>query len=85
LWIPWVFLMTVVTMSALATQSLAEDAQPARFHHVTLNVVDPAKSIQFYSRVFGATPIKFRGVADAAFTEKSFCCSTRSLSPPTAS
>ncbi len=51
---------------------LAQQVEPARFHHVTLNVVDPQKSIQFYSRVFGATPIKFRGVADAAFTEKSF-------------
>jgi len=39
---------------------------------VTINSVDPQKSIQFYSRVFGASPIKFRGVADALFVEKSF-------------
>jgi catechol 2,3-dioxygenase-like lactoylglutathione lyase family enzyme len=51
---------------------LAAEEPHARFHHVTLNVVDPQKSIQFYGRVFGATPVKFRGVADAAFTEKSF-------------
>ncbi len=50
----------------------AQDVEPAHFHHVMLNVVDPPKSIQFYRRVFGATPIKFRGVSDAAFTEKSF-------------
>lgn len=46
--------------------------EPARFHHVQLNVTDPKKSIQFYSRVFGATPVKFRGVSDALFTERSF-------------
>jgi catechol 2,3-dioxygenase-like lactoylglutathione lyase family enzyme len=54
------------------TKLFAQNAEPARFHHVMLNSVDPAKSIQFYRRVFGATPIKFRGVSDALFTEKSF-------------
>jgi catechol 2,3-dioxygenase-like lactoylglutathione lyase family enzyme len=55
-----------------ATSARGEDVQSARFHHVMLNVVDPAKSIQFYNRVFGTTPVKFRGVADAVFCEKSF-------------
>jgi len=62
----------LIAWSAVATTARAAEEQPARFHHVMLNVVDPQKSIQFYSRVFGATPIKFRGVSDAAFTEKSF-------------
>ena len=44
----------------------------AHFHHVRLNVTDVAKSVRFYARVFGATPVKFRGVADALFTEQSF-------------
>lgn len=51
---------------------LAEEVAPANFHHVHLNVTDPKKSIQFYGRVFGATPTKYRGVADALFTERSF-------------
>ena len=51
---------------------IGQEVQPAHFHHVLINSVDPAASIQFYGRVFGATPIKFRGVSDAAFTEKSF-------------
>jgi catechol 2,3-dioxygenase-like lactoylglutathione lyase family enzyme len=55
-----------------AARLLAQEAEPARFHHVMLNVVDPARSIKFYQRVFGATPIKFRGASDALFTEKSF-------------
>lgn len=52
-------------------RAAAEDAQPARFHHVHLNVTDPKKSIAFYRRVFGAVPVKYRG-HDALFTERSF-------------
>jgi catechol 2,3-dioxygenase-like lactoylglutathione lyase family enzyme len=37
-----------------------------------LNVTNPQASIKFYSRVFGAVPIKFRGASDALFTERSF-------------
>jgi catechol 2,3-dioxygenase-like lactoylglutathione lyase family enzyme len=61
-----------VVVLATGVNALAAEEPHARFHHVTLNVVDPQKSIQFYGRVFGATSVKFRGVADAAFTEKSF-------------
>jgi catechol 2,3-dioxygenase-like lactoylglutathione lyase family enzyme len=61
---------------------MAEDAEPARFHHVMLNSIDPPKSIQFYSRVFGASPIKFRGVSDGLFTEKSFILFRKVDSPP---
>ena len=42
--------------------------EPAHFHHVHLNVTDPAESSRFYQRVFGAVPVKFRGSADALFT-----------------
>ena len=49
----------------------AQDEQ-AHFHHVHLNVTDPQKTIQFYASVFGATPTKYQGVADALFTERSF-------------
>ncbi len=59
-----------------------DDVPAARFHHVMLNVVDPQKSIEFYKRVFGASPIKFRGVSDALFTEKSFILLNKVDSPP---
>lgn len=48
------------------------EVEPARFHHVQLNVTNPEKSMRFYRRVFGAVPVKFRGAADALFTERSF-------------
>lgn len=64
--------VVLVVLGGSAAKLLAEDVEPARFHHVMLNSVDPSKSIQFYRRVFGGTPIKFRGVSDAVFTEKSF-------------
>ncbi|HVR31023.1 MAG TPA: VOC family protein [Thermoanaerobaculia bacterium] len=47
-------------------------AEPAHFHHVHLNVVDPARSIDFYRRIFGGVPLRFRYAADAVFTERSF-------------
>jgi catechol 2,3-dioxygenase-like lactoylglutathione lyase family enzyme len=56
--------------AGLTDSSLAEER--AHFHHVRLNVTDVPKSIQFYARVFGAVPVKFQGVADALFTERSF-------------
>ena len=66
----------------LIERALAADAEPARFHHVLLNVTDPAKSIQFYRRVFGAVPVKFRGASDALFTERSFILLNKVASPP---
>ena len=57
---------------ALPRPSPAAEAEPAHFHHVHLNVVDPARSIEFYRRVFGAVPLRFRHAADAVFTERSF-------------
>jgi catechol 2,3-dioxygenase-like lactoylglutathione lyase family enzyme len=72
----------LLTLPWTAIQLFAEEVEPAHFHHVLLNSVDPAKSIQFYRRVFGATPIRFRGVSDALFTEKSFILFQKVDSPP---
>jgi catechol 2,3-dioxygenase-like lactoylglutathione lyase family enzyme len=54
----------------------------AHFHHVRLNVTDVARSMRFYERVFGAVPVKFQGVADALFTERSFILFNRVSQPP---
>ena len=59
----------VVSMVAHGQESTVERAH---FHHVHINAVDPAKSIAFYQKYFNASPVKFRGVADAALVDKSF-------------
>jgi len=57
---------------ALIVCAAARGNEPAHFHHVHLNVTDPARTIAYYIKMHGATPVKYRGVADAAFTERSF-------------
>lgn len=67
------FMKTAALGLLLATvSSFAQEVERAHFHHVHLNVTDPARSIEFYTRVFGAVPVKFRGKADAVFAERSF-------------
>lgn len=75
--------IVVIVMGIRSSQAVqADEVVPARFHHVHLNVTDPAKSIKFYERVFGATRTKYRGVADALFTEKSFILLNKVDTPP---
>ncbi len=77
-------LAAVIAVAILARASLlvAQDVEPAHFHHVMLNVTDPEKTIKFYHDVFGATPVKFRGVSDALFTERSFLLFNKVDAPP---
>ena len=65
-------LCVVFITAGLIGPALAQEIEPAHFHHVHLNVTDPERSIEFYSKIFGAVPVKFRNVADAVFTERSF-------------
>jgi catechol 2,3-dioxygenase-like lactoylglutathione lyase family enzyme len=58
--------------------------EPARFHHVHLNVTDVERTRAIYERAFGAQPIRFRGVADALYTERSFILLNRVAAPPAA-
>src|SRR6185369_2845979 len=66
--------------AAIAAQSLAQER--AHFHHIRLNVTNVEESIRFYSRVFGAVPVKFHGTIDALFTERSFLLFNKVNSPP---
>jgi len=74
------FVLFIVWAARLVAQEPA--MEPARFHHVLLNVTDPPQTIEFYSRVFGAVPVKFRGVSDALFTERSFILLNHVDRPP---
>jgi catechol 2,3-dioxygenase-like lactoylglutathione lyase family enzyme len=79
-----ILVAAAIAGTCAASRTSGQDAQSARFHHVMLNSLDPQKSIDFYSRVFGASPIKFRGVCDALFTEKSFILYNQVDRPPDA-
>lgn len=54
------------------TASAQPKVEPARFHHVHLNVTDPAKTLQFYSKNLGAVEVNYRGKSKALFSESSF-------------
>jgi len=69
----------VLVLNALG-QSI--DNPRAHFHHVRLNVTNVDESIRFYSRVFGAVPVKFHGVSDALFTERSLILFNKVAQPP---
>jgi catechol 2,3-dioxygenase-like lactoylglutathione lyase family enzyme len=59
-------------LSLLVVSAWGDDVLPARFHHVRINATNPAQSMRFYRRVFGAVPIKFNDAVDALFVERSF-------------
>jgi catechol 2,3-dioxygenase-like lactoylglutathione lyase family enzyme len=79
-------LLSILTL--LAASSVARAAEPsvpmsaAHFHHVHLNVSDPAASIAFYKKFFGANEVRYRGLSDALFTEKSFILLTKVAKAP---
>jgi catechol 2,3-dioxygenase-like lactoylglutathione lyase family enzyme len=75
--------ITVPLFFLLASPSSGQQPadERAHFHHVCLNVTNIDESIRFYSRVFGAVPVKFRG-ADALFTERSLILFNKVSEPP---
>lgn len=75
------FVLVAIGGAAATGPSRAAE-ESAHFHHIHLNVVDPAKTIDFYKKFFGAVPTKFRGVADAVLTDRSFILLNKVGSPP---
>ena len=47
-----------------AQTSPAAQEERAHFHHVHLNVTNPEKTLQYYQRVFGATPVKYNDAVE---------------------
>ena len=43
---------------------LVQDAETLGFHHIHLNSVDPAATLQWYQEVFGGTPASLKGMLD---------------------
>lgn len=65
-------LSRIAVIVALLACASARAQEPAHFHHVHLNVTDPARTMAYYMKIHGATPVQYRGVAEALFTERSF-------------
>lgn len=63
--------------------SKTNGTESAHYHHFHLNVTDPAATIEFYKEFLGAIDIRYRGVADALFTERSFILLTKVATPAT--
>lgn len=47
-------------------------AEDAHFHHVHINAVDPAASIELYEKVLGAVAVDYAGRGKGLFVERSF-------------
>lgn len=73
-------IVSPIVSSAGSPEVDGEEA--AHFHHVRLNVVDPAKTIEFYTKNLGAVEIKYRSRVPALFTERSFLLLNKAASPP---
>lgn len=78
----WMALFAVTALGVAQARVGRSQDEPAHFHHVHMNVVDPQETIEFYSKVLGATHVKYKGVTDALFTERSFIFMNQVDSPP---
>jgi catechol 2,3-dioxygenase-like lactoylglutathione lyase family enzyme len=72
----------LASLFAAPSFSTSRAQERAHFHHVRLNVTNVEESIRFYSRVFGAVPVKFHGASDALFTERSLILFNKVTQPP---
>ena len=55
---------------------------PLNFHHVHLNVTNPAKTVAFYRKHFGAVGVQYYDKAPALFVERSFILLNKVDTPP---
>ena len=73
-------LILVMSMTTVGAREPA--AADFHFHHVHLNVTDPQATIAFYQKFFGANTVRYRGLSDGLFTEKSFILLSKVDKPP---
>jgi len=79
---PLRFITALLGGALFGSLGFAQEPEPAHFHHVHLNVTDPAKTIRYYTRIHGATATTYAGVTDALFTERSFILWNKVDTPP---
>jgi catechol 2,3-dioxygenase-like lactoylglutathione lyase family enzyme len=74
--------MQVATAAPAPVHPGSAQVSAAHFHHVHLNVTDPRATIAFYKKFFGANEVRYRGLSDALFSEKSFILLTKVPTAP---
>ncbi len=67
-----ILVLLTLGISAILPSVLAAQDQPARFHHVRLNVTNPKASVEYYQKFFSAVPVKFRDISEALLTDRSY-------------
>ena len=75
-----IFLAWFTGLVSVAQES--PTGQLAHFHHVHLNVTDPAAAIDFYTSKFDAEKAKFAGLSDAVWAQKSWLLFSKVAVPP---
>ena len=83
---PWIMYITrhvaIWTLAAVfALKAAAQTVPNAHFHHLHLNVTDPAAAIEFYTTKFDAEKGKFAGLVDAVWAQKSWILMTKVPAP----
>jgi catechol 2,3-dioxygenase-like lactoylglutathione lyase family enzyme len=68
--------------AAICFAQEAGQGQLAHFHHVHLNVTDPAAAIVFYTSTFDCEKASFAGTQDAVRAQKSWLLFTKVATPP---
>jgi len=66
------FAAVMLFVAAATLAAIAQEVEPAHFHHVRYNVTHPEKTLEFYQKYLGAVKVKYRNDTDVLFTERSF-------------
>lgn len=72
----------VIVLAAVNMADVETPIEPAHFHHVRLNVTDPDKTIDFYTKLLGAVEVRYHNQAPGLFTERSFLLLNKVDEPP---
>jgi catechol 2,3-dioxygenase-like lactoylglutathione lyase family enzyme len=62
---------------SLVISASGQEPPKAHFHHIHLNVTDPAAAIDFYTTRFDCEKAKFAGASDAVWAQKSWILFTK--------
>lgn len=78
-------LLATTAVAGLSVVCAPVGAEDVHFHHVHINAVDPAESLAFYEKIFGAIEVAYGGLSEVLFVERSFILFDQVDSPPPAS